>query len=74
MNPAIIESLKAYVEQKRPTGGFLYAVLSNDLFRACEKADDINRHILFDITSYIYNNLPTACHGSKEKVDKWLGY
>ena len=40
---AIIESLEMYKLHKRPTGGFLHAVLCNDFFRACEKADDINR-------------------------------
>lgn len=68
----IINSLEAYVNSRIPTGGFLHAVLSNDLQRACMKADDINKHLLFEIVSYIYNNLPMGCYGSPEKVEKWL--
>ena len=69
----IKESLKRYVENKIPTGGFLRAVLANDLFEAVGRADAVNRHILFDICSYIYNDIPSSCWGSYEKVDKWLG-
>lgn len=71
--PTDIEaSLKRYVEDGCPTGGFLHAVLSNDLMLAMEKADDFNRHRLFDICNYIYNNIPYTCYGSPEIVKNWL--
>jgi hypothetical protein len=68
----IIQSLKSYVENKVPPGGFLYAVLSNDLTGACAKADEHNQKQLFDIVNYVYNNLPYNSWGSPEKVKKWL--
>lgn len=68
----IVNALQSYVENRYPPGGFLHAVLSNDLIRACMKADDFNRHRLFDIVDYIYNNLPMNCYGSPEAVEKWL--
>jgi len=68
----IIETLNRYVNNKIPTGGFLHAVLSNDLMGACAKADNINRHRLVEISSYIYNNLPMDSWGSPEIVSKWL--
>lgn len=68
----IIATLRRYVDDKIPTGGFLQSVLSNDLTEACVRADDINRYILFDIVKYIYNNLPMNCWGSPEKVQRWL--
>lgn len=66
-------SLDRYVKEKIPTGGFLYAVLTNDLFEAVGRADIQNRHALFEICRYIYNELPLGCWGSVEKVSNWLG-
>lgn len=68
----IIETLNNYVKNRIPTGGFLHAVLSNDLTMACMKADDRNKYRLFEIIQYIYNDLPSNCWGSPEKVDTWL--
>jgi len=68
----IEESLLAYSQQKRPTGGFLRAVLANDLMQACVRADDINRHRLFELCCFVQNRLPYDCWGSYEKVDAWL--
>jgi hypothetical protein len=68
----IIDTLERYVSDRCPTGGFLHAVLSNDLTQACAKADMHNQRRLHEIVSYIYNNLPSICWGSPEKVEKWL--
>jgi hypothetical protein len=68
----IKETLARYVENRCPTGGFLRAVLSNDLTEACSRADTQNQKCIFDIVNYIYNNLPSVCWGSPKKVDKWL--
>ena len=67
-----LDSLKRYAEQRIPTGGFLEAVLSNDLMEACARADDENAIALFHIAAYIYNELPHNCHGSRAKVKAWL--
>ncbi len=69
----IKHSLDNYVNNKIPPGGFLYAVLSNDLFIAMQKADEWSRASLFDICSYIYNELPMNCYGSEITVKEWLG-
>ena len=71
IRPDIQESLDAWAEKGRPTGGFLEAVLSNDLFGAMRSADMTNRYAIFDICSYIYNELPSICWGSGEKVEAW---
>lgn len=68
----IKESLKRYVENKTPTGGFLEAVLSNDLVGAIGRADSENINRLPEIVRYIYNTLPSNCWGSREKVVQWL--
>lgn len=68
----IKESLDMYVNHRTPTGGFLYAVLCNDLIGAYSRADLDNRRNMEDIVRYVYNELPVACFGSKERVDAWL--
>lgn len=68
----IIESLKRYEHDKIPTGGFLRAVLENDLMGAIGKADINNRHRLHDICKFVYNNLPSDIHGDRERVAKHL--
>ena len=72
IRPDIIDSLKAYAESGQPTGGFLEAVLSNDLFGAVGKADNDNIETLPLICSYIYNEISSACWGSRDKVLAWL--
>ncbi len=66
------EALDRYVEDHIPPGGFLLAVLSNDLSGAVGRADSINREHLSDIVKYCYNKIPSSCWGSPEAVDRWL--
>ncbi len=66
------ESLQRYVDEGCPTGGFLLAVLENNLCEAFGRADENNLCAMFEIVSYIYNNLPGSCWGSKTKVNTWL--
>ena len=72
VSQTVKDSLKRYVEMGIPTGGFLQAVLENDLMEAFGHADLYNRANLFDICAYVYNEIPLACHGSVEKVKTWL--
>jgi len=65
-------SIDRYVDTGTPTGDFLQAVLSNDLFKAVQYADSTNIHCLHSITCYIYNTCPKKCHGSIEIVRDWL--
>jgi len=66
------ESIDNYVNKRWEPGGFLTAVLANDLMQAFGKADIENREDMFEIVSYIYNRTPIVCHGSYEKVEEWL--
>jgi len=68
----IKETLDRYVNDRIPTGGFLRAVLANDLFEAVGRADIFNQRALVQICGYIYNDIPSSCWGSYEIVDKWL--
>ncbi len=68
----IRESLNRYSAYKTPTGGFLRAVLENNLSEAIGRADRGNQKVLPAICQYIYNELPSVCWGSPVKVKAWL--
>jgi hypothetical protein len=66
------DSITRYVNEGVPTGGFLEAVLANDLMEAVGRADSTSLVNLFDICVFIYNEIPVAAHGSRERVAAWL--
>jgi hypothetical protein len=68
----ILHSLQEYATTGRPVGDFLKAVLSNDLFDAVGRADDDNVRTIPQICSYVYNNMPSNCHGSREAYKEWI--
>ncbi len=67
----IQESIRAYV-QGRPTGGFLRAVLENNLLDAVTRADHINSKCLPAILAFVYTNVPSPMWGSHEAVAEHL--
>lgn len=69
---SVVESLDRYVNHGIEPGGFVTAVLENNLMEAIGRADHININYLKDICGHIYNNLPASCHGSPAKVEQWL--
>ncbi|KKK91455.1 hypothetical protein LCGC14_2712810 [marine sediment metagenome] len=67
-----LDGLQRYIQWGIPTGSFLQAVLSNDLFEAFATADITNRDAMFGIVGWIYNNAPSKCHGNAEAYKKWI--
>lgn len=67
-----IAPLKRYVEHGIGPGGFLFSVLTNDLCEAVARSDLGNRRKLFEYVQWLYNEAPSCCWGSREKVDNWL--
>lgn len=67
----MIGGLRRYIEHGIEPGGFLSAVLANDLRRACEKADIINQHALFNYVNFLYSYAPAGCWGSDENFKAW---
>lgn len=65
------DGMKLWIERGVLPGSFLTAVLSNDLMTALGKADDVNRHCLYDYGIYLYNYAPSRCYGSPEKIAAW---
>ena len=72
IRPDIIEALDRYAEQGGPLGGFLEAVLSNDLVSAAFRADIDNRAALAEIALHVSNRLPAICWGSPDVYRAWV--
>ncbi len=60
-------ALTRYVTQGCLPGGFLTAVLANDLIGAVSQADEQNRAALAEIVKFIYNRLPSAAQGTPDE-------
>ena len=65
------KGLLAYLYQGRPPGGFLAAVLQNDLWRAALQADATNARFLAAYGT-ILNAMPQEAWGSQEAVKRWI--
>lgn len=70
--PDIKEAIDRYVTHRVLPGGFLTAVLENNLKEAVGRADDDNLLALPAIVGCVYNDIPAICQGSPEKVRTWL--
>lgn len=68
VDPFMIDSLERYLNDRIPTGGFLEAVLSNDLMGAFNRADSSNLRNMENIMRYMYNHFPRGYWGSREVV------
>lgn len=68
-----LDRLIAYGRDREEVhSGFLYQCLRNDFVGAATQADGTHQGCLSEIALFIYNQLPSGCWGSKEKVDDWL--
>jgi len=68
----MFNGLERYIIDHIRPGGFLTAVLQNDLQMTTATADDDNFKKIKEWCQFIYNELPQKCWGSKEKVEKWV--
>jgi len=62
---------RAYLEDRCPPGGFLYAVLSNNLAAAASRADSANRAALLVWADWL-TTIPMIAWGSSEAVEAYL--
>lgn len=65
------ETIDRFVQYGCNPGGFVTAVLENNLMEAVGRADSENLENLQDICSYIYNKIPGNCWGSTSKIIEW---
>ena len=68
----MMESLERYVKDQVLPGDFLRAVISNDLTEAVGRADEENLRNLPAYIGYLYNEAPSRCWGSKERMEEWV--
>jgi hypothetical protein len=71
-NLRMVESVRNYLEHGVPPGGFLTALLCNDLCEVCRQADDDNRCLLFATVSWFYNEAPPFSWGDAQRVKDWI--
>lgn len=67
------EAIRLYVLHRVPVGGFLQALLSNDLIGAATRADLENSLALYNWARFLVNHCPTDCFGSPEAYETWIG-
>lgn len=60
-----------FVYGYRP-GGFITAVLANDLIAAATKADNWNKELLHSYANWVFRHAPTGSYGSYDIVNGWL--
>ena len=66
------EGILNYFLHRIEPGGFLYAVLCNDLKAACLAADETNRHHIYDYICLLHAEAPADRYGSVSRVEAWL--
>ena len=62
----------SYIEHGTPPGGFLTAVLSNDLIGALGQGDDQNVASLPAWGRLLYTHFPSIAYGSAAAVEEWI--
>ena len=65
------DAVERYLLHGIEGGGFLTAVLANDLKGAAGRADVTNLGNLHAWAGWLYNSCPPAAQGSYEKVEAW---
>ena len=66
-----LDGLDRWAKEGTPPGGFLMAVLKNDLCDAVGRADGEALMALRKIVTYANCQLPDACWGSKQAYEDW---
>ena len=65
----IRQGVRLYIEKGVRPGGFLSAVITNNLVESFARADRINRDKMSDIVNFLYWEAPRKCWGSEEKME-----
>ena len=66
------ESLENYLINGYHPGGFVTAVLTNDLYGAVARADYVNKANIMAITDWVINYAPSRAWGSQSAVNMWI--
>ena len=66
------ESLLNFIRYGVPVGGFLFAILSNNLASAARVADPENEKALYQYVALLHHHAPAECWGSPTAVRSWI--
>ena len=66
------DTARLYVEHGVQGGSFFTALVCNDLIGAFQRADDANTAAMREWANFLYNEAPSFCSGSREKVNAWI--
>ena len=66
------QSLYNYFVYGLEPGGFMMAVLSNNLYGAVARADFVNINLLGEYARWLINYAPDGSHGDIDTVKGWL--
>ena len=66
------DGARLYVEHGVPPGGFLAAVLSNNMMDAFARADSANAAAMKEWAMWMRNDAPRGCWGSQSIVEDWV--
>ncbi len=69
---SMLPALYGYVAEGKRPGGFLTAVIENNLLAAVSRADARNLKALPVWVKFFYNCTPSECFGSVEKMREWM--
>lgn len=67
-----VRFLNRYVYYGIPPGGFLGAVLANDLYLAFHYASSESWKNIGEIITYVHGKVPLAAQGSASAVQEWI--
>lgn len=67
----LFPGLRAYALTGRPVGGFLTALLENNLKRTIFDADATSLAAILPLVRFLHNEMPHRSHGSPAAVDAW---
>ena len=68
----LIRALLLYARERQPVGHFLQNVIANDLMGAMGRAAPVSRASLYQLTMFIFNELPSPCWGTQSRYNMWL--
>lgn len=68
------DGIVRYLINGTEPGGFLQAVLKNDLCMAVVRADRESRSGLAELVLWLYSEAPDKCWGSPERYHDWVAH
>ena len=70
--PRIKKAIDRYQKEGIEPGGFVRAVLADNLVEAVLRADSESLKALPEICRYVFNHVPNARWGSPELTEAWI--